>query len=39
VARLCEETRREDQLMAAWFERQIPTAVAVVLAKEQSRAT
>jgi ferritin-like metal-binding protein YciE len=39
VARLCEENRREDQLMAAWFERQIPTAVAAVLAKEQSRAT
>jgi len=38
VARLCEENRREDQLMASWFERQIPTAVAVVLDNREMRA-
>jgi ferritin-like metal-binding protein YciE len=31
VARLCEENLREDQLMAGWFERQIPNVVADVL--------
>jgi ferritin-like metal-binding protein YciE len=28
IARLCEENLREDQLMASWFEQQIPTVVA-----------
>ena len=37
VARLCEENRREDQLMAAWFERQIPIAVESVLAQTATR--
>lgn len=33
IARLCEENLREDQLMAAWLEQQIPTVVAQMIAK------
>ena len=39
VARLCEENRREDQLMAAWLERQIPNAVELVTSRTTSART
>jgi len=36
IARLCEQNLREDQLMAAWLEQQIPTVVAQTIMKRSS---
>ena len=36
IARLCEQNLREDQLMAAWLEQQIPTVVAQLIAKQST---
>lgn len=36
IARLCEQNLRDDQLMAAWLEQQIPTVVAQMIVKQSS---
>jgi ferritin-like metal-binding protein YciE len=38
IATLCEENLREDQLMAAWYEDQIPSVVSHTLAKSKADA-
>ena len=38
IARLCGENLREDQLMAAWFEQQIPKVVAQTVARRSATA-
>jgi ferritin-like metal-binding protein YciE len=37
VAALCEDNRREDQLMASWIERQIPEYVATMTSRSNAR--